>query len=111
MNTFDDALKAACKQHGIALDAKETAPELWQAAQTHGAELRQLIEPALARDGYIGGKEFTICDIPWGVHAHRWFGMDYLGLTRPEIPALRDWYNRLCQRPAYQQHIVGCPIA
>ena len=71
----------------------------------------RMIEPALARDGYIGGKEFTICDIPWGVHAHRWFGMDYLGLTRPEIPALRDWYNRLCQRPAYQQHIVGCPIA
>jgi glutathione S-transferase len=71
----------------------------------------RMIEPALARDGYIGGKEFTICDIPWGVHAHRWFGMDYLGLTRPEIPALRDWYNRLCQRPAYQQHILGCPIA
>jgi HEAT repeat protein len=32
----------------LVLDAKERAPELWQAAQTHGEELRQLIEPALA---------------------------------------------------------------
>jgi glutathione S-transferase len=37
--------------------------------------------------------------------------MNYLGLERPELPALRAWYDRLCQRPAYQQHIVACPIA
>ena len=51
-----------------------------------------------------------LCDIPWGVHAHRWFGMDYQGLTRPEMPALRAWYDRLCQRPAYQQHVMATPI-
>jgi glutathione S-transferase len=69
-----------------------------------------LIDSALQLHAYIAGDEFTLCDIPWGVHAHRWFGIDYLGLTRPEMPALRAWYSRLCQRPAYQQHVIATPI-
>jgi glutathione S-transferase len=74
------------------------------------AKAWQLIVPALTRHDYIAGAEFSICDIPWGVHAHRWFGIDYQGLTRPEFPALRAWYDRLCQRPAYQQHVMATPI-
>ena len=70
-----------------------------------------MIEPLLAKHGYIAGETFTLCDIPWGVHAHRWFGMDYLGLERPEFPAVRAWYGRLCERPAYQQHVVATPIS
>ncbi len=49
----------------------------------------RLIETELNRHDFIAGPDFTLCDICWGVHAHRWFGMDYLGLTRPELPALR----------------------
>jgi glutathione S-transferase len=74
------------------------------------AKAWRMIEAELARHPYIAGDGFTLCDIPWGVHAHRWFGMDYLGLERPEFPALRAWYVRLCERPAYRRHIVGCPI-
>ncbi len=33
----------------IALDATETAPDLFEVSQRHGADLRQLIEPALAK--------------------------------------------------------------
>ena len=69
-----------------------------------------MITPGLERHAFIAGPDFSLSDIPWGVHAHRWFGMDYLGLSRPEMPALRAWYDRLCQRPAYQQHVVACPI-
>ncbi len=71
----------------------------------------RMIEDKLSSHAFIAGPEFTICDIPWGVHAHRWFGMDYLGLTRPEMPALRAWYGRLCERPAYQLHVVATPIS
>ncbi|HEY0181383.1 MAG TPA: glutathione S-transferase [Rhodopila sp.] len=71
----------------------------------------QLIEAGLDRHDFIAGSAFTLCDIPWGVHAHRWFGIDYQGLTRPELPALRAWYDRLCQRPAYKQYVVATPIA
>ena len=70
----------------------------------------RLIEAELERHPYIAGDTLTLCDIPWGVHAHRWFGMNYLGLERPELPAVRAWYNRLCERAPYAQHISGCPI-
>jgi glutathione S-transferase len=71
----------------------------------------RMIDAKLSRHDFIAGAAFTLCDIPWGVHAHRWFGMDYLGLTRPELPALRAWYDRLCRREAYQRHVVATPIA
>ncbi len=70
----------------------------------------RLIEDRLSRHDYIAGRELTLCDIPWGVHAHRWFNMDYLGLERPDLPAVRAWYDRLCQRAPYRQHISDNPV-
>jgi glutathione S-transferase len=80
------------------------------AAIEETAKAWHLIEPELERHPFIAGDAFSLSDIPWGVHAHRWFGIDYLGLTRPDLPALRAWYDRLCQRPPYQKHVVACPI-
>lgn len=70
----------------------------------------RMIEAKLNNHAFIAGDDFTLCDIPWGVHAHRWFNMDYLGLARPDMPALRAWYDRLCQRDAYQRYIVATPV-
>ena len=66
-----------------------------------------LIEAGLARHSFIAGDSFTLADIPWGVHAHRWFNMDF---DRPSMPALRAWYDRLCARPAYHTHIASQPV-
>ncbi len=71
----------------------------------------RMIEAQLEQHAHIAGTDFTLCDIPWGVHAHRWFNMDYLGLSRPELPAVREWYDRLSERPDYRQHVIGTPIA
>ncbi|HEY4040674.1 MAG TPA: glutathione S-transferase [Rhodopila sp.] len=81
-----------------------------EAAIVETARAWQLIEARLKLTAFIAGDAFTLCDIPWGVHAHRWFGMDYQGLTRPDLPALRVWYDRLCQRAAYQRFVVATPI-
>jgi glutathione S-transferase len=81
------------------------------AAIEETARAWRMIDANLSRHRYIAGPEFTLCDIPWGVHAHRWFGMDYLGLTRPEMPALRAWYDRLCNRPAFRRHVMATPIS
>lgn len=70
----------------------------------------QMIAAKLANHDYLAGPDFTMCDIPWGVHAHRWFGMDYQGLGRPEMPVLRAWYSRLCEREGFQRHVVATPI-
>lgn len=81
-----------------------------EAAIGDAARAWRMIEFRLNQHDYIAGPDFTLCDICWGVHAHRWFGMDYLGLTRPDMPALRAWYDRLCARPAYQKYVVATPI-
>jgi glutathione S-transferase len=83
-------------------DPTAIAQGVADAAKAYG-----MIEPLLAKHAYIAGPDFTLADIPWGVHAHRWFNMDF---SRPSLPALRAWYDRLCERPAYQQHIVACPV-
>jgi glutathione S-transferase len=81
------------------------------AAIEETARAWRMIEATLETHDFIAGSAFSLCDIPWGVHAHRWFGMDYLGLVRPEMPALRAWYDRLCERPAYRQAVVATPIS
>ncbi|HEX3576220.1 MAG TPA: glutathione S-transferase family protein [Rhodopila sp.] len=81
-----------------------------EAAIADTAHAWRMIEAKLEQHDFIAGRAFSLCDIPWGVHAHRWFGMDYLGLARPELPALRAWYDRLCERPAYQQQVMATPV-
>jgi glutathione S-transferase len=60
-----------------------------------------LLETPLTRAPFIAGDAFTLADIAWGVHVHRWFNMD---IPRPEMPWLRAWYDRLLTRPAYRTH-------
>jgi glutathione S-transferase len=81
-----------------------------QAAIAETTRAWGMIEAKLERHDFIAGADFTVCDIPWGVHAHRWFGMDYQGLMRPEMPVLRAWYDRLCERAAYRRHVMATPI-
>jgi glutathione S-transferase len=72
------------------------------------AKIWRMLEGELARHDYIAGNAFTLADIPWGVHAHRWFNMQF---DRPDTPVLRAWYDRLCERPAYREHISSRPVA
>ena len=51
------------------------------------------IEPRLGQHNFIAGADFTLADIPWGVHAHRWFNMDYLGLERPDAGSWKKWHH------------------
>jgi glutathione S-transferase len=74
------------------------------------AKAWELVEVGLSRHNFIAGADFSLCDISWGVHAHRWFGMDYQGLARPDLAAVRAWYDRLCERAAYRRHVVATPI-
>ncbi len=67
----------------------------------------RMLEAELAAHPFIAGETFTLCDIPWGVHAYRWFNMDF---DRPETPAVRAWYDRLLDRPAYREHVANGPV-
>lgn len=66
-------------------------------------ELFPIIDQALAGRDYIGGSKLTIGDIPMGVFTHRWLT---LPISRPNLPNVLAYYDRLKQRPAYRKHIV-----
>ena len=52
---------------------------------------------------YIAAGHLTIGDIPAGAMTYRWYGLD---IERPDLPALRAWYERLTERQAYADHVM-----
>ncbi|MBV8526613.1 MAG: glutathione S-transferase family protein [Acetobacteraceae bacterium] len=63
-----------------------------------------LVEQQTKQHPYVAGDTFTLADIAWGVHVHRWF---VLPIERSDAPSLYAWYQRLLQRPAYATHCAG----
>ncbi len=60
-------------------------------------------------DQHLQGKSFvlgeipSVGDIPIGCAVYRWFNMD---VERPALPNVSAWYERLCARPAYRDHVM-----
>jgi glutathione S-transferase len=82
-----------------------TPPQRQDAAQI--ARLRDstaaryaFLDAELATRPYIAGNTFSIADIAAGLTLYRWYEMP---IERPDLPALRAWYDRLLQRPAYRR--------
>jgi glutathione S-transferase len=63
-----------------------------------------MLDAALVRSPYVAGPDFTLADIALGPHVHRWMSFS---VAKPELPALRAWYDRLLERPAYRDHCAG----
>jgi glutathione S-transferase len=77
------------------------------AAVKQAAGIWGLVAERVATHPWIAGENFTLADIAWGVHVHRWFVVDLPG--RPELPALTAWYERLKARTAYARHCTATP--
>jgi glutathione S-transferase len=83
-------------------------PAYSQAAIAAGAaawnRLMTIVEEQLARNGpYLTGAHFTLADLVVGLAVHRWFSVP---IARPELPAVRTYYDRLGERPGFRLH--GC---
>ncbi len=63
----------------------------------------RLLDRHLERNRYLAGDTFTMADIPTRTTLYRYFEMD---IDRPEIPNVEAWYARLCERPAYREHVM-----
>lgn len=57
-----------------------------------------VLEKRLTETPWLGGPAFSMGDIPAAVTLYRWFTMD---ITRPDLPRLANWYERLQERPAF----------
>jgi glutathione S-transferase len=62
-----------------------------------------ILDDALKGRKYVAGDNFSFGDISVGIGAYRWYNIP---IDRPELPHLRDWYERLTERPAYQKYIM-----
>jgi glutathione S-transferase len=61
------------------------------------------LDQQLAGRQFICGDQLTMADIVNGAMAFRYFT---LPIERPELPDMESWYQRLCERPAYQKHVM-----
>lgn len=64
------------------------------------------VDAALSARPYLAGDALTMGDIPLGCVVHRWLELPDYPVDRPELPALRGWYERLCQRDAYRRWVA-----
>lgn len=85
-----------------------TAPEqrdlvAVQAALDECGKLLTIADRALSTQPYLSGESFGMGDIPLGCFAYAWFEMP---IERPDLPHLRDWYEQLKRRPAYQAAVL-----
>lgn len=85
-----------------------TPPERRDMAEVEegGARLARLftvLDGHLAQRPYVAGAAFTMGDIPIGAAAYRWLN---LPLERPALANVAAWYARLCERPAFREHVM-----
>ena len=62
-----------------------------------------ILDRYLGETPYVGGKEFSIGDIPIGILTYRFFS---LPIERHRLPHLEAWYKRLGERPVYRKRIM-----
>ena len=63
----------------------------------------KVLDDHLAENPYIAGDQFTMGDIPLGAAVFRYF---YLDILRPDLPHVSRWYDNLCNRRAYREHVM-----
>ncbi|MEM8752673.1 MAG: glutathione S-transferase family protein [Pseudomonadota bacterium] len=95
-----------------------TAPIFWSRVRTPAAERDEAalaaaigrfedhlasLAVALCDKPFICGGDLTLADIVAGHVLFRYFDID---IPRSPPPAIRDYYDRLCERPAYREHVM-----
>src|ERR1700704_5471822 len=63
----------------------------------------QVLDQSLEGRDHVAGKSFTMGDIPLGAFVHRWYA---LAVTRPKLPRVEAYYQRLQQRASYKKHVM-----
>jgi glutathione S-transferase len=78
-------------------------PAIISKHQNEAAAVFPILDRHLSQHAYVGGSEFSMADIPLGAVAYRYFNID---IERPPLPNMEAWYAKLCDRPAYKQHVM-----
>lgn len=66
--------------------------------------LYTLLDAHLRDQPFVAGEQFTMGDIPIGMTLYRYY--ELMGISRPTLIHLEQYYQHLCDRPAYRAHIM-----
>ena len=95
-----------------------TVPVFWQVVRTAPAEQDQnaieqavaaldsklaLADTRLSENTYLCGPDLTLADIQLGHILYRYYD---IAISRAVLPNLRRYYDKLTERPAYQEHVM-----
>lgn len=83
---------------------EEMPPERLAIVLQKAADHWRMLDARVADRAYVGGASLTMADIVLGNAIHRWFKFP---IQHPDLPHLRAWYDRCCERPAYRQYIAS----
>lgn len=72
-------------------------------AEAELQELMPIADAQIARHGWLAGPQMSLADIAFGTLLFRYYTVP---CARPDCPHLRDYYKRLCARPAYAEHVM-----
>lgn len=67
------------------------------------APLFKLLDSTLGANAFLCGAQLTLADIAIGPMVYRWYT---LGLAQDDTPRLRAWFERLCARPGFREHVI-----
>ncbi|KQS04503.1 glutathione S-transferase [Sphingomonas sp. Leaf357] len=67
------------------------------------AKLLAVLDTTLADRPWLSGDGFGLGDVPMGVYIHTWFTLD---IVRPPLRHVRNWYDRLRERPAFAASVM-----
>lgn len=77
-------------------------PQALATSVDHWNRHMQMLDTQLARTGgYAAGATFTLADVVIGLSTNRWV---MTPMERPDLPAVRAYFERLSQRPTFLLH-------
>lgn len=87
----------------VRVPVAERDPEGIAAGAKGYAAALAIVEDQLSDRAYLLGDSLTMADITLGAYAYRYYNVPIERATQPRVEA---WYERLCARPAYQEHVM-----
>ena len=87
----------------VRLSEAERDYDAIERSRAETAKLFGFMDAQLAGRQYLVADTLTIGDIPFAGFVYRWFELD---VERPSLPNFEAWYQRLCDRAAFREHIM-----
>ncbi len=100
-SSWSPAMTSVFVSH-VRIPRVERDPAVISAQMTRLQALATMADGFLAQRAYLAGDTLSLADFSFGAFLYRYFTLE---IDRPDLPALRQYYDGLSGRPAYVEHV------